>query len=247
MAITLNIPESLSEITLGQYQQWVKITEGQEINNFYQQKMIEIFCGADLKDALKMRVKDINELTLELNKLFETKPKFIDRCTINDNEFGFIPKLDDMSFGEYIDLDTYLAEWDTMDLAMGVLFRPVIFSRKGKYLIEDYETASKYNMKNMRLDVVMGALVFFLEFKERIIETYSELFTESTRREIATASDSFNQKWGWFQSIYGLSNGDIRNFEEVTKLKLHQCLYMLSFEKDKMELESQMLNRNAKS
>ena len=170
MAIKLNIPESLSEITLGQYQQWVKITEGQEINNFYQQKMIEIFCGADLKDALKMRVKDINELTLELNKLFETKPKFIDRCTINDNEFGFIPKLDDMSFGEYIDLDTYLAEWETMDLAMGVLFRPVIFSRKGKYLIEDYETASKYNMKNMRLDVVMGALVFFWNLKNELLK-----------------------------------------------------------------------------
>ena len=170
MAITLNIPESLSEITLGQYQKWVKITEGQEINNFYQQKMIEIFCGADLKDALKMRVKDINELTLELNKLFETKPKFIDRCTINDNEFGFIPKLDDMSFGEYIDLDTYLAEWETMDLAMGVLFRPVIFSRKGKYLIEDYETASKYNMKNMRLDVVMGALVFFWNLKNELLK-----------------------------------------------------------------------------
>jgi len=170
MAITLNIPESLREITLGQYQQWVKITEGQEINNFYQQKMIEIFCGADLKDALKMRVKDINQVTLELNKLFETKPKFIDRCTINDNEFGFIPKLDDMSFGEYIDLDTYLAEWDTMDLAMGVLFRPVIFSRKGKYLIEDYETASKYNMKNMRLDVVMGALVFFWNLKNELLK-----------------------------------------------------------------------------
>ena len=170
MAITLNIPESLSEITLGQYQKWVKITEGQEINNFYQQKMIEIFCGADLKDALKMRVKDINELTLELNKLFETKPKFVDRCTINDNEFGFIPKLDDMSFGEYIDLDTYLAEWETMDLAMGVLFRPVIFSRKGKYLIEDYETASKYNMKNMRLDVVMGALVFFWNLKNELLK-----------------------------------------------------------------------------
>jgi len=170
MAITLNIPESLSEITLGQYQQWVKITEGQEINNFYQQKMIEIFCGADLKDALKMRVKDINQVTLELNKLFETKPKFIDRCTINDNEFGFIPKLDDMSFGEYIDLDTYLAEWDTMDLAMGVLFRPVIFSRKGKYLVEDYETASKYNMKNMKLDVVMGALVFFWNLKNELLK-----------------------------------------------------------------------------
>ena len=85
-----------------------------------------------------------------------------------------------------------------------------------------------------------------MEFKERIIETYSELFIESTGREIATASDSFVAKWGWFQSIYGLSNGDVRNFEEVTKLKLHKCLYMLSFEKDKAKLEESILKRNAK-
>ena len=170
MAIKLNIPESLSEITLGQYQKWAKITEGKEINNFYQQKMIEIFCKANLKDALKMRVKDINEVTIELNALFEKKPKFKDRCTFNDNEFGFIPKLDDMSFGEYIDLDTYLADWETMDLAMGVLFRPVTFTRKEKYLIEDYETASKYDMKNMPLDVVMGALVFFWNLKTELLK-----------------------------------------------------------------------------
>ena len=170
MAIKLNIPESLSEITLGQYQKWAKITEGKEINNFYQQKMIEIFCKANLKDALKMRVKDINEVTIGLNSLFEKKPKFKDRCTFNDNEFGFIPKLDDMSFGEYIDLDTYLADWETMDLAMGVLFRPVTFTRKEKYLIEDYETASKYDMKNMPLDVVMGALVFFWNLKTELLK-----------------------------------------------------------------------------
>ena len=170
MAIKLNIPESLSEITLGQYQKWAKITEGKEINNFYQQKMIEIFCKANLKDALKMRVKDINEVTIELNALFEKKPKFKDRCTFNDNEFGFIPKLDDMSFGEYIDLDTYLADWETMDLAMGVLFRPVTFTRKEKYLIEDYETASKYDMKNMPLDVAMGALVFFWNLKTELLK-----------------------------------------------------------------------------
>ena len=36
MAIKLNIPESLNEITLGQYQEWLKITEGKELNSFFQ-------------------------------------------------------------------------------------------------------------------------------------------------------------------------------------------------------------------
>ena len=40
-------------------------------------------------------------------------------------EFGFVPKLDELSFGEFIDLDKYLQDWDSMHKAMAVLFRPV--------------------------------------------------------------------------------------------------------------------------
>ena len=170
MAIKLNIPESLNEITLGQYQKWLKITEGQKLNSFFQQKMIEIFCRSRLIDTLRMKAKDINEITLELNKIFEAKPTLKTLFKLNDKEFGFIPKLDDMSFGEYIDLDTYLADWENMNLAMGVLFRPVTFKKNNEYIIEEYETASKYDMKNMPLDVVMGALVFFWNLKSELLK-----------------------------------------------------------------------------
>ena len=170
MAIKLNIPESLNEITLGQYQKWLKITEGQKLNSFFQQKMIEIFCRSRLIDTLRMKAKDINEITLELNKIFEAKPTLKTLFKLNDKEFGFIPKLDDMSFGEYIDLDTYLADWENMHLAMGVLFRPVTFKRNNEYIIEEYKTASQYDMKNMPLDVVMGALVFFWNLKSELLK-----------------------------------------------------------------------------
>ena len=170
MAIKLNIPESLNEITLGQYQEWLKITEGKELNSFFQQKMIEIFCRSRLIDTLRMKAKDINEITLGLNKIFEAKTTLKTLFKLNDKEFGFIPKLDDMSFGEYIDLDTYLADWENMHLAMGVLFRPVTFKKNNEYIIEEYETASKYNMKNIPLDVVMGALVFFWNLKSELLK-----------------------------------------------------------------------------
>tara|TARA_Y200000002_G_scaffold135102_1_gene111361 strand:+ start:1433 stop:2077 length:645 start_codon:yes stop_codon:yes gene_type:complete len=170
MAIKLTIPESLNEITLGQYQKWLKITDGKEMNTFYQQKMIEIFCKTRLIDALRMKVTDINKITFDLNKIFEDKPAFKDRFRMNEKEFGFIPKLDDMTFGEYVDLDNYLNEWETMDKAMGVLFRPISFKRKGQYRIEEYETASKYNMKNMPLDIVMASLLFFWNLKKELLK-----------------------------------------------------------------------------
>ena len=169
MKLTLSIPETLSEVTLDQYQRWLKVADGKELDNFLQQKMIEIFCGITLKQVLMIKAKDIEAIVADISKLFETKDsKFIERFSYNNQEFGFIPKLDDMTFGEYVDLDNYLADWQLMHKAMGVLFRPITFKKKNQYLIEEYETADKYNMKQMPLDVVFGSIVFFYHLRNEL-------------------------------------------------------------------------------
>jgi len=168
MKLTLNIPESLSEITLGQYQNWLKVAEGKEDETFLQQKMIEIFCNITLKQVLMIKATDVTEITTDLSKMFEAKHKLITTFKLNENEFGFIPKLDEMSFGEYIDLDNYLSEWENMHKAMTVLFRPITYKKKDKYLIEDYEGSGKYDLKNMSLDIVFGSLVFFWNLRSEL-------------------------------------------------------------------------------
>lgn len=168
MKLTLNIPESLKEINLNQYQQWLKIAEGEEMTDFIKQKMIEIFCGVNLKQVMQIKATDVDEIVNDLSKLFKQDVKLTDRFKLDGLEFGFIPKLDDMSFGEYVDLDTYLADWQQMDKAMSVLFRPVTFTKKNKYLIEEYESATKYNLKEMTLDIVFGSLVFFYNLRNEL-------------------------------------------------------------------------------
>ena len=161
MKITINIPESLNDITLKQYQKWLKIAEDKKLDNFLQQKMIEIFCNVELKNVLQMKATDVTEICNTINNLFKSNTKLITKFDHNDKQFGFVPKLDDMSFGEYIDLDTYMADWQNMHKAMSVLFRPIEYKKKEQYLIEDYESANKYDLQNMSLDIVFGALVFF--------------------------------------------------------------------------------------
>ena len=161
MKITINIPESLNDITLKQYQKWLKIAEDKKLDNFLQQKMIEIFCNVELKKVLQMKATDVSEICTSINKLFTNDCKLITKFNHNNKEFGFVPKLDHMSFGEYIDLDTYMADWQNMHKAMSVLFRPIEYKKKEQYLIEDYESANKYDLQNMSLDIVFGALVFF--------------------------------------------------------------------------------------
>lgn len=165
MKVTINIPESLSEITLLQYQKWLKISEDKKLDNFLKQKMIEIFCNVELKKVLQMKASDVSEICTSINKLFTNDCKLITKFNHNHKQFGFIPKLDDMSFGEYIDLDTYMSDWQNMHKAMSVLFRPIIYKKKEKYLIEDYESANKYDLQNISLDIVFGSLVFFWNLK----------------------------------------------------------------------------------
>tara|TARA_Y100001938_G_scaffold35719_1_gene49115 strand:+ start:99 stop:734 length:636 start_codon:yes stop_codon:yes gene_type:complete len=168
MKLEITIPEKLNEITLGQYQQWLKVAEGKEITPFLQQKMIEIFCNVTLKQVLMIKASDVDAITNDIAKVFEEKPKLVTMFKLDEIEFGFIPKLDEMSFGEYIDLDSYLPNWETMHKAMTVLFRPVTYKKKEKYLISDYEGSGKYDLRNMTLDVVFGSVVFFWNLRNEL-------------------------------------------------------------------------------
>ena len=191
MKIKLNIPEKLSEMTLGQYQDWLKVSEGKELDTFLQQKIIEIFCGITLKEVMQIKASDIDRLVADISNIFKEEPKFIDRFDYGGKEFAFVPKLDDISFGEYVDLDTYLQDWQLMHKAMAVLFRPITLKRKDKYLIEDYESAEKYDLKCMPLDVVFGSLVFFYHLRNELEKHILNFLANQTEIKVSQELRAF--------------------------------------------------------
>ena len=81
---------------------------------------------------------------------------------------------------------------------------------------------------------------FFLPFRDGLVEDYDILFSGQSGASL-TGIQQFGEKWGWYQSIYALSQGDIRRFENITQLNLHRCLTMLTFMKEKSDLESKQL------
>lgn len=204
MKLSITIPENLNDVSLGQYQKWLKIAKDKEQDHFLQKKMIEIFCNVPLKQVLQIKANDIKNICLEISKLFTKEPRFIDRFNLNGKEFGFVPSLDEMTFGEYVDLDTYLNDWDLMHKAMGVLFRPITYKKKKQYLIEDYERADKYDMKDMTLDIVFGATVFFYNLKnelQKVILSYlaiqKEIELPQHLRDSLLSGAGINQYTDW--------------------------------------------------
>jgi hypothetical protein len=163
MKVNINVPESLNEITLYQYQRFEKLTQDNEASHFVNQKTIEIFCDIELKDVARIRIADIDDLLIHLTKLLEQKPKLTRTFKLGIYEFGFMPKLEDMTSGEFIDLENYLSSTDTLHKAMAVLYRPITTKVKDLYTIEEYESSTKYSevLKYMPLDIALGSMLFF--------------------------------------------------------------------------------------
>jgi hypothetical protein len=183
MKIELTIPTTLNDIKLAQYQKFLSIAKDNEESEFLQQKMVQIFCGIDLKDVAQIRYKDVAEITANINNLFTKENKLIQRFKMGGVEFGFIPNLDEMSTGEYMDLDNYITDWNTMHNAMAVLYRPITNKVGDKYRIEEYKGSITYAdvMRHAPLDVVLGAMVFFYNLGNDLLKStinYLETNTE---------------------------------------------------------------------
>jgi hypothetical protein len=196
MKLEINIPTELKEIKLSQYQAFLKIAKNNEDEEFLHQKMVQTFCGIDLKEVAEIRYKDVIEITESLGKMFDVKNhKFINKFKMGGVEFGFIPNLDDMTFGEYTDLDTYITDWEQMHKAMAVLYRPIKKNGlNGTYEIEKYNGSITYSdvMKHAPLDVVFGANVFFYTLGNELLKstmTYLE-----NNKEIQTILHQHNSE-----------------------------------------------------
>ena len=161
MKLSIKIPTSLNEITLRQYKRFLKIQESEKNTRFLNAKMIEIFCNIKLDEVMLLKVSDAEEISNILTELFEGKPSLVTKFKIGRVEYGFQPQLDDMSLGEYIDLDTFVGDWDNMEKAMNVLYRPIIVKLKDKYSIEEYKVGTEQNLLDMPMDAVLSSIFFF--------------------------------------------------------------------------------------
>ncbi len=159
MKLEILVPDSLNEITLGQYQKFLRVEQSNE--QFVAQKMLEIFCGVKLTEAMSMRIKDVRAIISHLDELLNQQPQLVKKFSLKGQEYGFIPNLEDMSFGEYIDLDTFLGDWSNMHKAMSVLYRPIKDKYGERYNIVDYDVVDAEHLRDMPLDAVISSLLFF--------------------------------------------------------------------------------------
>lgn len=172
---------SIDAIPLSQYQKYVKIVDDNKENKdqeFLSLKLLNIFCGITMKQAYELPISEYESILKHLSGLLSEKSVLQRRFYMTDPkgkkvEFGFIPNLDKMSLGEYIDAEKYISNWEDMHKAMAVLYRPIVAGNKDFYLIEKYKGSDKYSdvMKDAPCSVAVGSMLFFLSLGIELSKT----------------------------------------------------------------------------
>ena len=203
-----------------------------------------MFTGLKRRDIDLVDMADYDSIVTQINVALDLDVAFEHRFTLNGVEYGFIPKLDEITAGEYIDLASLGTSATNLHKVMAVLFRPVILSDAfGNYEIESYTANSEYAdiMKQAPMNIVNGMLVFFLPFIKRIATTYPEIYGSSSGGSEASASDYF-QKWGWYPTLDMMAGGDVLKIDAVTELPIHTFHISLAHRLDKQKMEANLRN-----
>ena len=173
-----NLPASLRDVKLSQWQRYIDIfdkNKGDEATEFLNKKVLEIFCDIKLSDVDQLGLNVFEDTLTHLSSVLNSKPKLSQTFKLQGTdgvivEFGMIPNLDKMSYGEFIDLEKYLFSDKDLHKAMAVLYRPIKLKKKDRYLIHDYKGTSYMSdvMKDTPLDVAISARVFFYRLATKL-------------------------------------------------------------------------------
>lgn len=219
------IPETLRDIKLSQWQQYLDVLEKNkdaESSDFLMKKLLGIFCGIEFKDVDKLGLNVFDDTIQHLHNTLNSKPELVKtfKMTGTDGvtvEFGLIPNFDKMSYGEFVDLEKYIFVDKDLHRAMAVMYRPIkLRSGKDSYLIHDYKGTEYLAdvMKSTPLDVALGSRFFFY----RLATKLSNFTMVSTLKELQQKQEGLTDK-------HSVKNGEI----------IKQ--YLLSLEKMSEELE----------
>ena len=175
--VKLTIPNEWSDITIGIYQEYVKIQEGKASEKNKVIRSLALLCNTSPFVVKKMAYTDLLEIMNIIKGMIDTEPKeedFVKVFTFSDIEFGFVPNLNKLTTGEYIDLESYCKNpIENLHIIMSILYRKVTNKVNDRYAIEPYnpDEFKEELFKDCPMNIALSSLGFFLTLGERLAKT----------------------------------------------------------------------------
>jgi len=189
----IQVPTHINDITLEQYQRFALINTEEQDKEFFMFKTIEIFCGVDIALVSKMRLSDAESISNEVLEVLQQNVPFTNKFELDGVKYGFIPDLQAISLGEFIDLEEGLSKDKDFHKAASVMFRPIVKEFGELYTIDGYEASTEMHhvMKQAPVGVISAAIVFFYNIANELLKA-SQDFSSQEKEEATTILEKLN-------------------------------------------------------
>ena len=196
MQITITYPESWAEIKYSDYLKFYKQIKPYEQTDQYETKSLEAaavhFCNVPTELLYSLPEDTFSKVKTHLQTLFSTIPNvpLTNMFQVDETNYGFIPSLDEITYGEYLDLANYCDNknmWDNMPIIMSILYRPVDKQLGKQYTIQPYKGTNDDRIELFKhvltMDVVFGATGFFLSLQAELLSATLAYSMEILKKE----------------------------------------------------------------
>ena len=199
-SVSIEIPENLSDIKLSAYKKFLLLANeenGDEMALYH-------FCGLTPDQQEGMKKKDLDEIRFQIGNVLNEKPALIKSFKFKNKEYGFHPKIEDISMGEYIDLDEYLKEpYKNAERILGVLYRPITKKMFGRHSIENYDPDKHHGegFQDLSADIFLGCLLFFYRIATNLQITFLQSLEKEEKKDMMPNPTSVESGDGMEQYI----------------------------------------------
>jgi hypothetical protein len=177
---------------------------------YFAAKLVSIVTEAPLEKLMKADYEEINFLATHILTLIplERKQPFIDRFEIDGIKYGFFPNWRDLTFAEFVDMDTISTKpvnelLDMLHILAAVMYRPIEHEiSEHNFLIEEYDIkkmTARAEIFKRKLDVryVLGAQTFFINFGKRF-----SLYSQASLTQKISVWQKLKIVWGLRKEIW---------------------------------------------
>tara|TARA_R110000751_G_scaffold35561_1_gene87288 strand:+ start:26 stop:631 length:606 start_codon:yes stop_codon:yes gene_type:complete len=187
-SIEIIVPENWADVSLKSYQNYVT-----KINDLKGEDEIVIhsissLCNIPLKLIKHLKREDIKQLYTKLSNLISLpiNKQVIDKIDIGGIKYGFHPNLDEMTLGEFVDLDEHCKDGvDSIQQVLAILYRPITEEKGNNYNIEPYNESHIQNARlfeNLSIDFANGVMVFFYHLGSELLTSSQGYLEEEVEK-----------------------------------------------------------------
>ena len=195
-----NLINSWADVTL---EKWIELINAQT-GSKAKEAQETIAAMSDIPKALvnEMSLRDVAIIMSKLGELQAEKNTELKKIIeIEGQQYAFHPNLDDLTLGEYADIETMIKNGleKNMPEIIAILFRPITEKEKDVYAIEAYDgkiAIRAEKMKQMSAEQVQSALVFFWAFVINLSQTMPSFLVERTQEIAKDLEMKTSQKSG---------------------------------------------------